>query len=203
MRGQDRTTSVLKQAMRAALTPAAMATAFFVALAACNRDEEPAPGARATSAKPAKSAAADRALRRAFDGAPPVIPHAPMGAACTSCHNERGVEVPGVGFAPPSPHEATGGMSATSRCQQCHVFRNEKAEFVANSFAGLLQDLRKGERLYQGAPPVMPHPTFMRENCLACHSGPAAREEIRCSHPERSRCLQCHATPGDATAFKR
>ena len=42
------------------------------------------------------------------------------------------------------------------------------------------------------APPVMPHSAFMRENCLACHSGPAAREEIRTPHPERPRCGQCH-----------
>lgn len=203
MRGEDRKAPVLTRMTSVARVPAAIAAALFLALAACNRDEAPASGGRTASAKPAKSAAADRALRRAFDGAPPVIPHAPMGANCTSCHNERGVEVPGVGFAPPSPHEATSGMSAMSRCQQCHVFRNEKAEFVTNSFAGLLQDLRKGERLYPGAPPVVPHPTFMRENCLACHSGPAAREEIRCSHPERSRCLQCHASPGDAPAFVR
>jgi cytochrome c-type protein NapB len=32
----------------------------------------------------------------------------------------------------------------------------------------------------------------MRENCAACHAGPAAREEIRTSHPERTRCRQCH-----------
>jgi cytochrome c-type protein NapB len=32
----------------------------------------------------------------------------------------------------------------------------------------------------------------MRENCAACHTGPAAREEIRTSHPERTRCRQCH-----------
>ena len=27
---------------------------------------------------------------------------------------------------------------------------------------------------HENAPPVMPHPVFMRENCVACHSGPAA-----------------------------
>ena len=33
---------------------------------------------------------------------------------------------------------------------------------------------------------------IVRANCVACHSGPAAREEIRTTHPERVRCNQCH-----------
>ena len=41
------------------------------------------------------------------------------------------------------------------------------------------QDLRQGKRLNALAPPPIPHKPFMRENCVACHSGPAAREEIR------------------------
>ena len=41
-----------------------------------------------------KTSATARAMRRAYDGSPPVIAHAPIGAACTQCHNERGVEVP-------------------------------------------------------------------------------------------------------------
>jgi hypothetical protein len=32
----------------------------------------------------------------------------------------------------------------------------------------------------------------MRENCIACHDGPGAREEVRTNHPERWRCRQCH-----------
>ena len=142
-----------------------------------------------------KSAALERAERRLYDGAPPVIPHMPLGAPCVSCHNERGMAVEGLGFAPPSPHEATAGMSSVSRCEQCHVFQRTEekdAVFVANRFEGLKQDLRRGTRLYDGAPPVMPHGTLMRENCQACHTGEAAREEIRTSHPERPRCGQCH-----------
>ncbi|MEE8103920.1 MAG: hypothetical protein V3T86_00125 [Planctomycetota bacterium] len=38
----------------------------------------------------------------------------------------------------------------------------------------------------------MPHMIQMHEHCSACHDGRAAREEIRCSHPERDRCRQCH-----------
>jgi len=139
-----------------------------------------------------KSAAVVRAERRAYDGAPPVIPHEAQGIECTACHNERGMDVPDLGFAPPMPHEFTDGMSAISRCEQCHVFHASDAVFVANSFNGLRQDLRRGDRLNPLAPPTRPHKTFMRENCSACHDGPAAREEIRTPHPDRIRCAQCH-----------
>jgi cytochrome c-type protein NapB len=127
-----------------------------------------------------------------YDGAPPVIPHPPFGSACASCHNLEGVEVEGVGFAPPSPHAGTPGLSALSRCQQCHVFASDVPDFDETRFVGLRQDLGRGVRDYPGAPPTIPHGVFMREHCVACHAGPAAREEIRTSHPERARCRQCH-----------
>ncbi|MEM8933674.1 MAG: hypothetical protein AAGE94_20965 [Acidobacteriota bacterium] len=141
-----------------------------------------------------KTAAIVRAERRLFDGAPPTIPHAPLGAACTSCHNDDGMSVPELGFAPPSPHGQTLGMSSMTRCEQCHVHVPSDAvePWVGNRFVGLRQDLRLGERLHPLAPPVVPHKVFMRENCRACHSGSAAREEIRTTHPERVMCRQCH-----------
>ena len=89
-----------------------------------------------------KSAANVRAERRAYDGAPPVIPHENFAMVCTECHNETGVDVPDVGFSPPSPHETTKGMRAISRCRQCHVFVETDDVFVASNFAGLPQDLR-------------------------------------------------------------
>jgi nitrate reductase cytochrome c-type subunit len=150
-----------------------------------------------------KTPATVRAEWRAYDGAPPVIPHPFFGMACISCHTSTGMEVPGTGFAPPMPHEMTGGISAIGNCRQCHVFRESDEVFVANDFVGLRQDLRPGARYYGGAPPVMPHPVFMRENCLACHSGPAAREEIRTSHPERVNCRQCHVPAVTREMFDR
>jgi cytochrome c-type protein NapB len=110
------------------------------------------------------------------------------------------MDVPGLGFAPQSPHDLTPGMSAASRCQQCHVYTTTASLFVESGFDGAPQDLRKGDRLYSGAPPVAPHGEFMRENCLACHAGPAARAELVCTHPERTRCLQCHAVRHPAIA---
>ena len=90
------------------------------------------------------------------------------------------------------PHAATPGLSVFSNCRQCHVFRTTEKVFVESRFKGVLQDLRRGDRMYPGAPPRLPHGLFMRESCAVCHDGPAAREEIRCRHPERSACAQCH-----------
>jgi len=188
----------------------ALVVLLTLSLAACGGSED---GGDAASQGPSvpvagregalKTAPLERAKRRAFDGAPPTIPHQPMGVNCTACHNERGMDVDGVGFAPPSPHERTEGLSSISRCEQCHVFRTTDATFVANSFVGLPQDLRPGPRAYDGAPPVLPHAFLMHENCLACHSGPAAREEIRTSHPERENCVQCHVTQSSPAIFTR
>ncbi|MFO0811363.1 MAG: hypothetical protein U0746_22265 [Gemmataceae bacterium] len=135
-----------------------------------------------------------RAERRAYDGAPPVIPHAPLGNPCITCHTTVAREVPGIGLAPPNPHLKTVGLSETSRCQQCHVFQTATTTFVASDFRPLRQSLVHGDRLYPHAPPVVPHHLFMREDCVSCHSGAAGRTEIRCSHPDRENCLQCHAT---------
>lgn len=156
---------------------------LFVALAACPADR---------SAQIDKTSAPERARRRAYDGAPPVIPHPPMGARCVSCHHGSGLEVPNLGFAPPSPHAPSAHPGSLAHCPQCHVFQKTEAVFRRSTFTGLPQDLRRGPRLYPGAPPVIPHDVFMRENCATCHSGPAAREPIRTTHPERVYCRQCH-----------
>jgi cytochrome c-type protein NapB len=138
-----------------------------------------------------KSVASARAERRAYDGAPPTIPHANFGL-CTACHNAQGQAVDGVGFAPASPHGDGPDAGGTTRCNQCHVFVTTDGEFVESEFVGLAQDLRPGGRATAGAPPTIPHRVLMRQNCQACHTGPGAREEVRTSHPERTRCRQCH-----------
>jgi len=150
-----------------------------------------------------KSSAEVRSERRLYDGAPPTIPHMDFGAACAACHDTRGIAVEGTGFAPPSPHDGAPEAGATMRCRQCHVFVETDRVFVGSSFAGLRQDLRPGGRLYPGAPPTIPHKILMRENCAACHTGPAAREEIRTSHPERARCRQCHVPVTTREIFTR
>jgi cytochrome c-type protein NapB len=108
-----------------------------------------------------------------------------------------------MGFAPANPHVETGRAGSMTNCRQCHVHATKSGEFVASQFHGMPQIIRRGERLYQGAPPVIPHSVSMRGNCLACHAGAAARPEIRTSHPERSNCVQCHAHPQSEAAEKR
>jgi cytochrome c-type protein NapB len=160
-----------------------------LALIGCGKERwDPVPG----SGTAVKSSAVIRAERRLFDGAPPTIPHDNFGVACSTCHDQDGIAVEGLGFAPDSPHDDAGYSGATRRCRQCHVFVETEKVFVANTFRGLAQDMRKGGRLYPGAPPTIPHGVFLRGTCAACHTGPAAREEIRTSHPERTRCRQCH-----------
>ena len=158
----------------------------------CGSADEPGPQVVPDRPGATKSDPAVRAARRLYDGAPPRIPHGAAQGTCTECHNQQGRHVPELGFAPPMPHDWTQGLSALSRCRQCHVESSDAAPFVESDFRGLAQDLRPGRRLLTGSPPVLPHPVFMRENCLACHDGPAAREAIRTKHPERVRCLQCH-----------
>jgi cytochrome c-type protein NapB len=132
-----------------------------------------------------------RAAGRAYDGAPPVIPHALVGE-CIRCHDDDGSAIVGVGMAPASPHGDVGAAGSFQRCRQCHVPAATSAVMVRSVFSGLPQGAWKGGRATPGAPPTIPHTLQLRENCLACHAGPASRSEIRTSHPERPRCRQCH-----------
>lgn len=149
------------------------------------------------SMQPPQRSLAERAARRAFPGAPPVIPHAPQSSRCVACHSTTGMIVPVLGAAPPNPHTRTAGMSEKSRCTQCHVFRTARDAFAATDFAADANRPRRGERTHPLAPPTIPHPLFMREDCLACHVGAAAPAEIVCRHPERVRCAQCHVSQDD------
>jgi cytochrome c-type protein NapB len=181
---------------RTRLIPCALATAAVVA--SCGGDTVPVPDREGA----VKSVASARAERRAYDGAPPTIPHESFGARCEACHNERGQSVRGIGFAPASPHVDTPQSGATIRCHQCHVFATTGDRFVASEYEPLEQNLRAGGRATPGAPPTIPHRTLMRTNCVACHDGPGAREEIRTSHPERWRCRQCHVPETTREGFE-
>jgi cytochrome c-type protein NapB len=143
-----------------------------------------------------------RAERRAFDGAPPVIPHKSFGIDCTKCHTITGLLVPSVGIAPANPHEGDRRAGSLTNCKQCHVFANTDQLFVEADFTGLRQQYQPSSRAHPLAPPVIPHPTTMRANCMACHSGQAARPEIICTHPERTNCVQCHVEGSGVTSVE-
>lgn len=151
-------------------------------------------GCGSKSAKEVKPTAMNvRAERRAYSGAPPVIPHPRLGGACITCHTAEGNQViPKIGIAPANPHLQTPGMSTDARCEQCHVFQQTENIFRENEFTPFLLASQENEPAHPYAPPVIPHSLFMREDCNACHAGAAARPEIRCQHSERKRCQQCH-----------
>lgn len=146
-----------------------------------------------------------RAERRAFDGAPPTVPHQIdqlSVAACMSCHSTESTLLIG------SKRPATISHPYLSNCTQCHVPADGLRRFteaeaarlvVASSFLGRLP-AGPGTRAYHGAPPTVPHPLWMRQNCMSCH-GPEREHAIRTSHPFRQNCLQCHAP--DATFDNR
>ena len=167
-----------------------------ILLAACG----PEPASAPPGSRGAPTEGALRAARRAYDGAPPTIPHPDPGAACAACHDADGQSV-GERFAPASPHAGAAAEDRTERCRQCHVFVTTDGLFAANRFIGLPQTLRAGSRAAPGAPPTIPHRLLMRERCLACHGGAGGRPEIRTSHPERERCRQCHVPVLDAGRF--
>ena len=133
-----------------------------------------------------------RAELRAFDGAPPVIPHEvdPLSANdCLDCHGASDVEMPTISH------------RKLANCTQCHVPQKPSGlsgspdlgkPLAENQFKGLAAPTG-GERASPGAPPTIPHSTLMRSNCLACH-GPAGAQTLRTPHPERQSCRQCHVS---------
>lgn len=165
-----------------------VALAVVISIAGCGGR----PSASDANASVAVASYAERQQRVAYSGAPPVIPHPPLSGKCVNCHTAAGTVLPGLGIAPANPHTQTHGMSAQSRCRQCHVFSNSDSLFVESEFEPLKRVSWQGARAAALAPPMVPHSLFMREDCAACHTGLAARAEIRCTHPERFRCRQCH-----------
>lgn len=139
------------------------------------------------------TAVAVRSERRAFSGAPPVVPHAideRNAQACMACHGE-GFQV-GQVIAPKMSHHYL------ANCIQCHVEGTQNAPWALASaktpeshFVGMTEPGR-GERIGPGAPPTIPHAVWMRSDCATCH-GSLGKEGLRTSHPWRVNCTQCHA----------
>lgn len=130
--------------------------------------------------------------RRAYDGAPPSIPHKILdptswgGDACNSCHRDGGYVEQFKAWAPVTPHPDY------LSCRQCHVPVEQKTVFRDTRFAGLKPaGIPKGR--LPNSPPPIPHALDLRTNCVACHGGAAAVPELRTTHPERVNCRQCHA----------
>jgi nitrate reductase (cytochrome), electron transfer subunit len=140
--------------------------------------------------------------RRAYPGAPPVIPHAvdereAFGKACLACHGSGGWVPRFDAYAPVTPHPEM------LSCRQCHVPQAGRPAFRASDWQTPAPPALRGAAM-RGSPPPIPHALQMRENCRACHGGPGAVAELRTSHPERVTCRQCHALGAPpAPAFTR
>jgi nitrate reductase (cytochrome), electron transfer subunit len=139
--------------------------------------------------------------RRAYPGAPPWIPHPvddgdPLERGCLACHVDGGWVPRFQAYAPVVPHP-----DFTS-CRQCHVPRTGQESFRPTTWE-TVPGPRIDRSALPGSPPPIPHALQMRENCVACHGGPAAVVEIRTTHPERVSCRQCHALGDRPAAFER
>jgi nitrate reductase (cytochrome), electron transfer subunit len=143
-------------------------------------------------------ALSDRSSRRAFDGAPPVVPHPiaqDSAASCLACH--------GPGLVIKDKVASKMSHAPYASCTQCHVpavgprILTVESELLAalaeNEFVGLAS-AQKGARAWAQAPPTIPHSTLMRTDCMSCH-GPQGLFGLRTPHPERQACVQCHV-PG-------
>ncbi len=155
----------------------------------------PPPGSNATPQQK-RIALKDRAQRRAYDGAPPVVPHPiaqDSSASCLACHGQ-GMQVKDR-FASKISHPTFGGS-----CTQCHVSTQHAFDAVEaalwtpplteNTFRGK-EAPASGSRAWPGAPPTVPHSTLMRSDCMSCH-GPSGLFALRTPHPDRQSCAQCH-----------
>jgi cytochrome c-type protein NapB len=147
-----------------------------------------------------QAALADRAANRAYDTAPPTIPHPiDQPASCLACHG-NGIWVQDkLATKVSHPH--------LTNCTQCHVesANDVLAKFDTppseNEFIGAFRS-GPGQRAAAGAPPTIPHTTWMRQDCMSCH-GLVARPGIRTTHPWLGNCTQCHVPSAtlDQVAF--
>ncbi|HUG39244.1 MAG TPA: hypothetical protein VMM12_02105 [Longimicrobiales bacterium] len=184
------------------------------------------PGAERRAEAHPRTMALYRSLR-AYPGAPPRIPHGLTaeefkGARCNTCHQRGGFVERFAAYAPVTPHPEltqclqchvpdgdlvglpfTAASARAPVCFQCHLLDAERPLFTALDWPAPAWPESHPAAL-PGAPPAIPHGLQLRGNCLACHMGAAALEEIRTTHPDRPGCRQCHVPAGDPVdAFAR
>ena len=137
---------------------------------------------------------AEREQLRAFNGAPPTVPH-PVdqmsSQSCMPCHKEGLRSATLRASKMPHPYY--------TNCTQCHVEAQSRdfytVDFRKNSFKGLPAP-SFGPRAFSAAPPVVPHSTWMRNDCSSCH-GRTAAAGLQTTHPWRRNCVQCHGVSAE------
>lgn len=156
--------------------------------------------------KPQSSTAKPRSMkqfqsRRAYPGAPPVIPHPAEDESsensqnCLSCHRTGAYVSSFERFAPTCPHPEY------ASCRQCHVAVISTQKFRSTDWQKIPYPSINQEKILGGPPPI-PHHLRERENCVACHGSNSSIEAIRTSHPERVHCQQCHVATKVKSTFK-
>lgn len=138
---------------------------------------------------------------RQYPGSPPQIAH---GVAlsfsgeqtdCLACHEKGGFSPEYGKFTPITPHPEN------TLCYQCHAQIVSEELFVGSNWKSITPP-RLGQSFLSNSPPPVPHTLQLRENCIACHTGPAAVAEIRITHASRGDCRQCHATAVQTAPLK-
>ena len=128
---------------------------------------------------------------RQYPGSPPRIPHKVFPAFsdeaedCLACHGRGGYDVELDAYVPVTPHPEK------ELCYQCHVSKRTDELFVESNWLSVPPP-KLGHSQLGGSPPPIPHSLQMRDDCIACHAGPAAVAEIRVDHATRGNCRQCH-----------
>ena len=128
---------------------------------------------------------------RQYPGSPPRIPHdvAPAFASdadeCLACHGRGGYSSERNAYAPVTPHPEK------ENCYQCHVSQSTEKLFVESNWQSIDPPVL-GRSQLGDSPPQIPHSLQLREDCIACHTGPAAVAGIRVEHGARGNCRQCH-----------
>ena len=129
---------------------------------------------------------------RQYPGSPPRIPHKiPPSFAletydCISCHGRGGYAAEMEAYAPVTPHPEN------ESCLQCHVPQVTEGLFVETNWQSIEPPAIGRSQQLGGSPPSIPHSLQLREDCIACHTGPGAVAEIRVEHASRGNCRQCH-----------
>ncbi len=138
---------------------------------------------------------------RQYPGSPPRIPHevdltfSGDETDCLSCHARGGYSQEFAKFIPVTPHPEN------TLCYQCHAQVVTEEKFVETEWKSIMPP-RLGRSFLGGSPPPIPHSLQMRENCIACHTGPGAVVEIRVDHSARGNCRQCHAPAVQTTPMQ-
>lgn len=145
-----------------------------------------------------QTALANRSERRAYDGAPPVVPHPIQqrgGLACMACHGKGAV----LGEGDDRRVASVMSHRFLTNCVQCHVEQisarwgpSDWPPEGNNTFVGLASPT-EGPRANAAAPPQMPHSANMRSVCSSCH-GPTGPRGLQTSHFDRQSCNQCHTS---------